>query len=365
MNQLITYTQSNKIRKSMKTMVGTKDHLLIRCIVSRSEIDLKEIITTFNNKFGEGKSLSQWLKEEASGAYRKILIGLCGFDTNQEQQIQETLDAVTDTKLEDNKSWDQYWTTSPSVQLNSEFDATIAAQIFADIAFRMCIYHHPMFTHILDILSVVTSINNQQRQELKQKFESNGKNTKKATLEDVVSQILGKRGKTTLLMVSLLSPIAYYRAQIIREGLKNLPLLIETICTSTNAQLRDTMLAYVTHYKADLVSDVDKATKGKKNLNWMLKEILKSQRPEGLQLNMTEVNKDMKELKEASESNKANAGFGTWENFFVSRSLSHIKKVAEVYDTISGLTLDSNKTILCFSLFIFVEKAILLTFGYY
>ncbi|XP_033112460.1 annexin-B12-like isoform X2 [Anneissia japonica] len=53
---------------------GTKDDQLIRCIVSRSEIDLGTAKLEFLSLYG--KPMSQWIKDDTSGDYKKMLIAL-------------------------------------------------------------------------------------------------------------------------------------------------------------------------------------------------------------------------------------------------------------------------------------------------
>ena len=56
--------------------LGTKDHLLIRVIVSRSEIDLPRIKQYYRQLFG--KDLYEDVKNDISGDYRTLLLGIIG-----------------------------------------------------------------------------------------------------------------------------------------------------------------------------------------------------------------------------------------------------------------------------------------------
>jgi hypothetical protein len=56
--------------------LGTKDHLLIRVIVSRSEIDLPQIKQYYRQLFG--KDLYEDVKNDISGDYRALLLGIIG-----------------------------------------------------------------------------------------------------------------------------------------------------------------------------------------------------------------------------------------------------------------------------------------------
>ncbi len=56
--------------------MGTKDRTLIRNIVLRSEIDMREIKTEFQRKYS--KSLESFIKNDCSGDYERALRCLVG-----------------------------------------------------------------------------------------------------------------------------------------------------------------------------------------------------------------------------------------------------------------------------------------------
>lgn len=66
---------AERLYKSMKGL-GTDDNTLIRVMVSRSEIDLREISKCFSKKYG--KPLSEFIKGDCSGDYRKLLLAILG-----------------------------------------------------------------------------------------------------------------------------------------------------------------------------------------------------------------------------------------------------------------------------------------------
>ena len=70
---------ANLLHKAMKGL-GTHDTLLIRTVVSRSGIDLKEIIDRFSRDFGEGKTIVQWIKGDTTGVYQFIILSICNLD---------------------------------------------------------------------------------------------------------------------------------------------------------------------------------------------------------------------------------------------------------------------------------------------
>jgi len=71
---------AEKLRKSMKGM-GTNDDLLCRVVVTRSEVDMKNIKVVFGQRYGDGKTLKNWIEDDVSkGGYRTLLLRLCGYE---------------------------------------------------------------------------------------------------------------------------------------------------------------------------------------------------------------------------------------------------------------------------------------------
>jgi len=66
---------AERLHKSMKGL-GTDDRTLSRIIVSRCELDLGDIKLAFLQKYS--KPLSQWIEDDTSGDYKKILIKIVG-----------------------------------------------------------------------------------------------------------------------------------------------------------------------------------------------------------------------------------------------------------------------------------------------
>lgn len=71
---------AEKLRVSMKGL-GTNDDLLCRVVVTRSEVDMKNIKVVFGQRYGDGKTLKNWIEDDVSkGGYRTLLLRLCGYE---------------------------------------------------------------------------------------------------------------------------------------------------------------------------------------------------------------------------------------------------------------------------------------------
>ncbi|PAA54993.1 hypothetical protein BOX15_Mlig000517g1, partial [Macrostomum lignano] len=66
---------AKSLQKAMKGL-GTNDKTLLRIVISRCEVDMVQIKTAFQKEFGQ--SLAEWIKDDTSGDYRKILLALIG-----------------------------------------------------------------------------------------------------------------------------------------------------------------------------------------------------------------------------------------------------------------------------------------------
>merc|ERR1719189_817911 len=70
---------AGRLKKSMKGM-GTDDFSLRRVLIRRAGVDLRDIGITFGNRYGDGKTLAKWLKDDLSGDYEKLCLAVCGLE---------------------------------------------------------------------------------------------------------------------------------------------------------------------------------------------------------------------------------------------------------------------------------------------
>jgi len=67
------------LQKAMKGM-GTNDEKMRRIIIARAEVDLRDVGIVFGNRYGDGKTLAKWIKDDLSGDYEKLMLAVCGLD---------------------------------------------------------------------------------------------------------------------------------------------------------------------------------------------------------------------------------------------------------------------------------------------
>eukprot|EP00483_Globobulimina_turgida_P001091 UN01093 len=70
---------AKKLRNAMKGM-GTDDDAMRRVIISRAEVDLRDVAIVFGQRYGDGNTLNKWIKDDASGDYEKLCLAVCGLD---------------------------------------------------------------------------------------------------------------------------------------------------------------------------------------------------------------------------------------------------------------------------------------------
>eukprot|EP01084_Bolivina_argentea_P180025 311024_1 len=70
---------AKKLRNAMKGM-GTDDEALRRVMIGRAEVDLRDVAIVFGQRYGDGKTLNKWIKDDAGGDYEKLLLAVCGLD---------------------------------------------------------------------------------------------------------------------------------------------------------------------------------------------------------------------------------------------------------------------------------------------
>ena len=111
--EAIYLTATNRFRlwcrllKQSMTGMNTNHSLLMRVLITRSEIDLGEINNEFSRKieWGNGKTLKQWICNESKEPYQNLLLGIAGLprysnddhDTKCDDEFEESVDTSSES----------------------------------------------------------------------------------------------------------------------------------------------------------------------------------------------------------------------------------------------------------------------------
>ncbi|XP_033629438.1 double zinc ribbon and ankyrin repeat-containing protein 1-like isoform X1 [Asterias rubens] len=180
------------------------------------------------------------------------------------------------------------------------------------------------------IIEVVTQRANQQRQKISKQF-------KQMFGKDLMKEFKGELGGKLLDVVSgLMMTPAKYDAYQLHKAIKGLgtdeAVLIEILCTRSNASIDAIKDAYETAYNKDLEEDVADDTSG--CFQRMLVSVLQGARPEGDEVDPDKAAADAMALYKAGEDK-----WGTDESRFnailISRSYAQLRATFEEYGKIS------------------------------
>ncbi|ETO04348.1 hypothetical protein RFI_33049, partial [Reticulomyxa filosa] len=132
----------------------------------------------------------------------------------------------------------------------------------------------------------------------------------------------------------MLTLTADYRTQLLRGRTK-------VVAVAGRGDLHDSCeissRAYSSLLKHDMMQDLHKATKNKKNLQLMLATVLKTNCPESSQVHMTDSIRDATLLKKNGGHRKTR--YPRLKSIFLPTKVNHIQKMATIYSILSELTL--------------------------
>ncbi|PVD37280.1 hypothetical protein C0Q70_04277 [Pomacea canaliculata] len=299
---------SHFARQLQKTMsgVGTDDDTLIRIIVTRCEIDLVNIKEEFQKLTGQ--TLEQFVTSDTSGDYRNTLLALINGGPPPESAAKsgkgfvEAVKQKTDTELDEGG-------------FSAEQDCEVLMKAMKGFG-----------TDEQAIIGVLSQRSQEQRKQIAVTFKTMfGKD-----LDKELSSELSGNFKT--LCVDMLLGPAEFDAKQLNKAIKGLgtdeKVLIEIICTRTNAQLNAIKQAYKTMFTKDLEADIAGDTSG--DFKRLLVGCLQANRPEGPEFDRNKAKQDAQALLEAGEKK-----WGTDESRFnvilVSRSYAQLRATFQEY----------------------------------
>ncbi|XP_072281171.1 annexin A7 isoform X2 [Pyxicephalus adspersus] len=180
------------------------------------------------------------------------------------------------------------------------------------------------------IVDVVSNRSNDQRQKIKAAFKTAyGKDL----IKDLKSEL---SGNVEELILALFMPPTYYDAWSVYHAMKGAgtkeKVLIEILCTRTNAEIRNIVACYKSEFGRDIEKDIRSDTSG--HFERLLVSMCQANRDESPTVNVQQAEADAQRLYQAGEGK-----LGTDESSFnlvlASRSYPQLKAVAEAYARIS------------------------------
>uniref|UniRef100_A0A8C3MF36 Annexin n=3 Tax=Passeriformes TaxID=9126 RepID=A0A8C3MF36_GEOPR len=185
------------------------------------------------------------------------------------------------------------------------------------------------------VLTILTTRNNAQRQEIASAFKTLfGRDL----VDDLKSELTGK---FETLMVSLMRPAYIFDAHALKHAIKgagtNEKVLTEILASRTPAEVQNIKQVYQQEYEADLEDKITGETSG--HFQRLLVVLLQGNRDPDVGVDEALVEQDAQVLFRAGELK-----WGTDEEKFITilgtRSVSHLRRVFDKYMTISGFQIE-------------------------
>ncbi|XP_039921242.1 annexin A5 [Hirundo rustica] len=185
------------------------------------------------------------------------------------------------------------------------------------------------------VLTILTTRNNAQRQEIASAFKTLfGRDL----VDDLKSELTGK---FETLMVSLMRPAYIFDAHALKHAIKgagtNEKVLTEILASRTPAEVQNIKQVYQQEYEANLEDKITGETSG--HFQRMLVVLLQANRDPDVGVDEALVEQDAQVLFRAGELK-----WGTDEEKFITilgtRSISHLRRVFDKYMTISGFQIE-------------------------
>ncbi|XP_076456172.1 annexin A6-like [Babylonia areolata] len=325
---------ARQLQKTMKGL-GTDDDTLIRIIVSRCEIDLKNIKEEFQTLTGQ--TLDQYVTDDTSGDYRNTVLALIVGGPPPEMAAKsgdafvEAVKAKTEEELDEDVRMEsepvqEDPTLVPFEGFNAEQDCEALKKAMKGFG-----------TDEDAIIEVLSKRAGEQRREINLTY-------KTMFGKDLGKELSGElSGNFKTLCVEMLLGPAEFDAKQINKAVKGLGTderaLIEIICTRTNAQLTAMKEAYKTMYQKDVEADIEGDTSGP--FKRLLVGCLQANRPEGQEFDRNKAKQDAQALLDAGEKK-----WGTDESRFnvilVSRSYPQLRATFQEYAKLANKDIEDS-----------------------
>jgi hypothetical protein len=298
--------------------MGTDEHTVNRIIVSRCEIDTKQIKEEYLKLFN--KNMEQDLSSDVSGDYGKLLILLLKdpdqrvFEATSEPNIPHVVEEVPEPVIE------QTPTLKPASNFNPASDCERLYKAMKGFG-----------TDEKTIIDVLGNRSSDQRMELKK---SHQQMYGKDLVKELKSEISGNFWNTVEAL--MMSPVEF-DAFSIRSAIKGLgtdeEALIELLTTRSNEQLNAAKQTYQTMFNRDIEKDIKSDTSG--FFQKVLVSLLTASRPNSNMVDKTQAKIDAQSLFNAG-AKKWGTDEGIFLTIFCARSYSQLRAMFEEYKTLAG-----------------------------
>ncbi|RUS90654.1 hypothetical protein EGW08_001554, partial [Elysia chlorotica] len=287
--QNLTTFYAERLHSSMEG-IGTKETQLTRILVSTSENDLPATKGKYKSLYGQ--PLTEAVKKETSGDYRKVLLAL--------------LNKVGEVKAEEKPATDR-----------AKSDSNRGVE---EDAIRIYKAMHRVGTEEDVVVDIVCKLSNAQRQELKKRYSE----LYKQDLEkDLRSELTGDFEDTIL---SLMIPAEDYDARCLQEAMKGLgtdeTTLIGIVCSKNPAELETLRASYKKASGRELETDISAETSG--DLRELLLALATGKRDKS-----TRVDKNL--AQEDAKSAHSNSSAGNLRRILVSNSTAQAQATIQAY----------------------------------
>ncbi|XP_052769552.1 uncharacterized protein LOC128209531 isoform X3 [Mya arenaria] len=314
------------------TSMGVNDNMIVRLVVSRSEIDLEDIKARYMELYSQ--SLYDAVNSKCQGEYKNLLLAIIDKNVNQSENVESNT-----TAHRDNKDTDQ--SVNPPTSSDTDYSkeesntkGTVSPAETFDPLNDCETLNNAMAGFGTDeaaIIDVLARRSNAERQDIKVKYKEK---YKKDLERELTSEL---RGDFEALTVALLTPPVEYDVKCLNGAIKGIgtdeAVLVSIIATRNIQEMEAIKLKYEEMYGRRLEADVCEDVSG--GLERMLVQLLACERDQRDTVDMEEVKQDVQRLyKEGQISIDPNDD--VFNEIIVKKDRAHVKATFEEYKKVTG-----------------------------
>ncbi|OQR70335.1 annexin A13-like [Tropilaelaps mercedesae] len=181
------------------------------------------------------------------------------------------------------------------------------------------------------VMDIICARSSEQRQELATMYKQiHGRDL----IEDLKSEL---SGKFETLILGLMTPLPVYLAKEVKHAIKGLgtneKVLVEILCTKSNAEMREIKDAYQTLYNSSMEDDVASDLSG--NLKRLMVALMTANRPENSVVDTEAAQREAQALK-AAGVDRLGTDESTFLSVFCSNSLAQLRAIFTAYRALAG-----------------------------